>query len=253
MAGKTQRYALFLDFDGTLVDIAPTPEAVTVSDELRQNLHDLRIRFDGAMALVSGRRIANLDAYLAPHRFDAGGLHGLEIRIAGALLDRPAGDRQSLHAMGEHLRRRLIAWPGALLEDKEHSLAVHWRMAPEAGPALGDLLEEATAALGAGYRLQRGKSVAEILPAHADKGRAIEAILNEPPYKGCTPIFFGDDVTDEDGIRIVNALGGLSVNVGARSSAAMFREPDPHFVRARLRRWAQELPNDFPADLRAAA
>lgn len=253
MAGNVQRYALFLDFDGTLVDIAPTPEAVSVSDELRETLHALRVRFDGAMALVSGRRIADLDAYLAPHRFDAGGLHGLEIRVAGALLDRPVGDRASLHVMGERLRKRLVAWPGALLEDKEHSLAVHWRMAPEAGPALGDLLEEATAALGEGYRLQRGKSVAEILPAHADKGRAIEAILNELPYKGRTPIFFGDDVTDEDGIRIVNALGGLSVNVGTRSSAATFREPDPHFVRARLRRWAHALPDDFAQDLRGAA
>jgi trehalose 6-phosphate phosphatase len=139
-----------------------------------------------------------------------------------------------------------------MLEDKEHSLAVHWRMAPEAGPTLADLMEEATASLGHDYRLQRGKSVAEILPAHADKGRAIEAILNEAPYKDRTPIFFGDDATDEDGIRIVNSRGGLSVNVGARSSAAMFREPDPHYVRARLRGWAQVLPEDFTADLRGA-
>jgi trehalose 6-phosphate phosphatase len=157
-----------------------------------------------------------------------------------------------LNAIAGHLSKRLIEWPGAMLEDKEHSLAVHWRMVPEAGPTLADLMEEATASLGHDYRLQRGKSVAEILPAHADKGRAIEATLNEAPYKDRTPIFFGDDATDEDGIRIVNSRGGLSVNVGARSSAAMFREPDPHYVRARLRGWAQVLPEDFTADLRGA-
>jgi trehalose 6-phosphate phosphatase len=247
------RYALFLDFDGTLVDIAPTPDAVIVSDELRETLCALRERFDGAMALVSGRRIDNIDAFMAPHQFDAGGLHGLEIRIGGKLLERPVSDRASLNAIAARLSKRLVEWPGAMLEDKEHSLAVHWRMAPEAGPVLADLMEEATAALGPDYRLQRGKAVAEILPAHADKGRAIEAILNEAPYKGRIPIFFGDDVTDEDGIRIVNSRGGLSVNVGARSSAATYREPDPHYVRTRLRRWAQELPEDFRADLRGAA
>ena len=248
-----QRYALFLDFDGTLVDIAPTPDAVIVSDELRETLCALRERFDGALALVSGRRIDNIDAFMAPHQFDVGGLHGLEIRIAGKFLERPVSDRAGLNAIAGHLSKRLIEWPGAMLEDKEHSLAVHWRMAPEAGPTLADLMEEATASLGHDYRLQRGKSVAEILPAHADKGRAIEAILNEAPYKDRTPIFFGDDATDEDGIRIVNSRGGLSVNVGARSSAAMFREPAPHYVRARLRRWAQALPEDFRADLRGAA
>ena len=205
------------------------------------------------MALVSGRRIADLDAFLAPHTFDAGGLHGLEVRVAGTRLDRSLSVDPSLYAMAERLRKRLVEWPGALLEDKFHSLAIHWRMAPEAAAALGDLLEETTAALGAGYRLQKGKAVAEILPAHADKGRAIEMILNEPPYRGRTPIFFGDDVTDEDGFRIVNARGGLSVNVGLRSSAAMFREPDPHFVRTRLARWAKKLPEDFLADLRGAS
>lgn len=250
---NTQRYALFLDFDGTLVDIAPTPESVVVSPDLLASLCALQARFEGAMALVSGRRIDNLDAFMAPHQFDAGGLHGLEIRVAGKLLNRPTSERASLHAIGERLRKRLVEWPGAMLEDKEHSLAVHWRLAPEAGPALADLLEEASAALGPGYRLQHGKSVAEILPAHADKGRAIEAILEEAPYKDRIPIFFGDDVTDEDGIRIVNARGGLSVNVGPRSSSATYREPDPHFVRARLRRWSQHLPDDFAADLRGAA
>ncbi len=203
------------------------------------------------MALVSGRRIADLDAFLTPHTFDAGGLHGLEIRVGGTRLDRSLSVDPSLYAMAERLRERLLDWPGALLEDKCHSLAIHWRMAPEAAAALSDLLEEAIAALGAGYRLQKGKAVAEILPTHADKGRAIELILNEPPYRGRTPIFFGDDMTDEDGIRIVNARGGLSVNVGARSSAAIFREPDPHFVRKRLTKWARALPQDFLADLRA--
>jgi trehalose 6-phosphate phosphatase len=245
----TCAYALFLDFDGTLVDIAPTPEEVVVEAGLPTILDALRSRFGGAVALVSGRRIAALDAFLAPFLFDAGGLHGLEIRAGGRMLERPALDSAPLRAAATSLRKRLLAWPGAFVEDKEHTIAVHWRLAPQAGAALADVMEEIVAGLGAGWRLQNGKAVAEILPAHADKGRAVEALLAQEVYRGRKPVFFGDDMTDEDAIRIVNARGGVSVNVGPRPSAAAFRLPDPRAARALLARWAQEAPRDIAADL----
>lgn len=246
------RYALFLDFDGTLADIAPTPEAVSVEAGLPHTLHMLRAKLGGALAIISGRRIDSLDRFLAPFAFDAGGLHGLEIRVDWRLLERRAAGDDALRAAATSLRKRLVAFPGAFVEDKEHTLAVHWRLAPEAGPALADVMEEIVAGLGAGWRLQAGKAVAEILPAWADKGAAVETLLEAPAYRGRTPIFFGDDVTDEDAIRIVNARGGLSVNVGPRPSAATFRLPDPAAARALLTRWARTLDDtpDFAADLR---
>jgi trehalose 6-phosphate phosphatase len=247
---ETKQHALFLDFDGTLADIAPTPDAVRVEPGLPHTLDALRARLGGALAIVSGRRIESLDAFFAPLVFDAAGLHGLEIRANGRMLERPASDHGALRAAATSLRKRLVAWPGAFVEDKQHTLAVHWRLAPQAGPALADVMEEIVATLGAGWRLQAGKAVAEILPAWADKGAAVETLLNAPAYRGRTPVFFGDDMTDEDAIRIVNARGGLSVNVGLRPSAAAFRLPDPAAARALLARWAQDDASDFAADLR---
>jgi len=204
---ETTGHALFLDFDGTLVDIAPMPDAVRVEAGLPHTLDALRQRLGGALAIVSGRRIESLDAFLAPIVFDAAGLHGAEIRAGGRMLERPASDHDALRAAATSLRERLRAWPGAFVEDKEQTLAVHWRLAPQAGPALTCMMEETLAGLGAGWRLQAGKAVAEILPAWADKGAAVETLLDTPAYRGRTPIFFGDDKTDEDAIRIVQARG----------------------------------------------
>lgn len=251
MPASQQTCALFLDFDGTLVDIAPTPDAVYVSPELRDALLTLRERLSGALALISGRQIATLDHHMAPARFDAGGLHGLELRLGGKMRAQAASHRSQLDRIADLLEKRLVAWPGALVEDKTQSLAVHWRQAPEAAATISELLEEIAVTLGPDFRLQRGKAVAEILPARADKGSAIDALLQEPPYLGRTPIFFGDDVTDEDGFRIVNARGGYSVNVGQPKSAATFYLPDAHAVRTRLMQWAREFPADVAADLKS--
>jgi trehalose 6-phosphate phosphatase len=250
MPSSQEGYALFLDFDGTLVDIAPTPDAVFVSDELRETLVRLQQRLSGALALISGRQISVLDRHFAPATFDAGGLHGLEVRTNGKMLERPHTARERLQWIADRLQKPLVAWPGALIEDKTHSIAVHWRLAPEAGPTITALLDELAVALGPDFRIQRGKAVAEFLPAHADKGGAIEAFLELAPFKGRKPIFFGDDVTDEDGFRIVNAHGGYSVNVGQPKSSATFRLADARAVRALLMRWARDFPEDLVADLK---
>jgi trehalose 6-phosphate phosphatase len=241
--------ALFLDFDGTLVDIAATPDAVYVSEELRGALARLRDRLDGALALVSGRSLAMLDHQFAPLVFDAAGLHGLEVRVAGRVLEREPPSHL-LRAAVERLRRSLAEWPDAILEDKTQSVAVHWRLAPDSEKSIRSLLEEIAAELGEDFRVQWGKAVAEILPVGFHKGGAIDVLMDLPPFAGRTPIVFGDDVTDEDAFRVVNARGGYSVKVGPENTAATFRLPHARDVRALLMRWSREFPADAVAELK---
>lgn len=236
--------ALFLDFDGTLVDIAATPDAVFVSAELRDALGAIRERLGGALALVSGRNLATLDRHFAPLVFDAAGLHGLEVRVHGRVLER-APPSHRLRSVVALLKHRALEWPHAIVEDKTQSVAVHWRLAPEAEEAIRALIEEVTAALGPDFRVQWGKAVAEILPVGFHKGGAIDVLMELPPFAGRTPVVFGDDVTDEDAFRIVNARGGYSVKVGVESTAATFRLPHARDVRALLLQWAREWPTDI--------
>ena len=237
------RPALFFDFDGTLVDIAATPDAVFVSAELRDALARLRDKLDGALALVSGRSLMTLDHHFAPLTFDAAGLHGLEVRVAGRVLEREPPSHR-LRSAVEHLRGRVIEWPHAIVEDKVQSVAVHWRLAPEAQEPIREMLEHLSVALGEDFRIQWGKSVAEILPVGYHKGGAIDVLMDMAPFTGRTPIVFGDDVTDEDAFRIVNARGGYSVKVGPEKTAATFQTPNARSVRALVMKWAQEMPDD---------
>lgn len=246
-SAQTPGPALFLDFDGTLVDIAATPEAVFVSDELRDTLARLRDKLGGALALVSGRGLSTLDRHFAPLVFDAAGLHGLEVRVGGRVLEREPPSHR-LRSTVELLRRRAVEWPEAIVEDKAQSVAVHWRLAPEAEKPIRNLLEDVSSVLGEDFRIQWGKAVAEILPVGFHKGGAIDVLMDLPPFVGRTPVVFGDDVTDEDAFRIVNARNGYSVKVGPEKTAATFRLPHARAVRALLMRWSR----DFPADVVSA-
>ncbi|MDP2357127.1 MAG: trehalose-phosphatase [Beijerinckiaceae bacterium] len=241
--------ALFFDFDGTLVDIAATPDAVFVSSELRDALMRLRDKVDGALALVSGRNLATLDAHFAPLVFDAAGLHGLEVRTGGRVLEREPPSHR-LRAAVENLRVCAAQWPQAIIEDKSQSVAVHWRLAPESETQIRDRLEEEMVQLGEDFRVQWGKSVAEILPVGFHKGGAIDVLMDLAPFAGRTPIVFGDDVTDEDAFRIVNARGGYSVKIGPEKTAATFRLGNARQVRALILQWSRELPRDVVADLK---
>ncbi len=231
-------WALFLDVDGCLLEIADTPDAVVVPDGLRERLESLQQRLDGAFSLVSGRTIAALDRLFAPSRFNAVGMHGVERRHPAA------GDVavQAPAVLGETriaAQRLASVYEGALVEDKGAALALHWRRAPDAEPAL---LAFAAHALGQlpGYRLQQGRQVVELYPGHPDgdridKGAAIAALLDTAPFRGRLPVFAGDDLTDEAGFEVVNARGGLSVLVGDRApSAARLHLRDPAAVRAWL-------------------
>ncbi|MFL6549291.1 MAG: trehalose-phosphatase [Povalibacter sp.] len=218
--------ALFLDVDGTLLDIAPTPESVVVSEQIKHLLDALCSRLDGALALVSGRSIRTLDTLFDPLRFAAAGIHGCERREASGCILRPEVDVARVAAVRDELTAWTLRHPGTLLEDKGYALALHYRLAPEFEVAA---LSEAESALGvlATHELQRGKFVFEIRPSGYSKGGAIEAFMREQPFRGRQPLFIGDDVTDEAGFESVNLLQGISVRVGDFSStAARYRLPN---------------------------
>lgn len=230
-----RKTALFFDLDGTLVDIAARPELVEISKELLTRLENARRQLGGALAIVSGRSIADIDQLLAPLRLAAAGIHGLELR--------PGPEAAVLNVSGqvmpEAVRRRLDSLaaehPDLLLEYKGQSAAVHFRQAPE----LADHVQRETAALleelGEEFRLQPGKMVVEIRPAQGDKGQAIRALMQESPFAGRQPMFIGDDVTDEAGFVAVNELDGWSVFVGNPdwSTQARYRLNDV----AAVQRW----------------
>lgn len=242
--------ALFLDFDGTLVDIVERPEDVVVDPALPEVLLRLQERLGGALAIISGRPIAFLDARLAPHRFDMAGLHGLEHRIGGRLSLCDPADHPELRAMVARLGDIVAPKPGILIEDKGCSVAIHWRLAPQEKDFALATARAAVEALGADYRVQYGKAVAEILPAAAGKGKVIERFLQQDPYRGRRPVFAGDDLTDENGFRTVNAHGGLSVRIGSGETVAGARLGTPAALRHSLSVWASEgsLPFDRIVD-----
>ncbi len=248
--------ALFLDFDGTLVEIVERPEAVAVDPALPGLLAGLRDALGGALALVSGRSVATLDAFLDPYRGDAAGLHGVERRVGGTLFGCDPDAHPALRAGVAHLRFATAEWPGVIIEDKGCSVALHWRLAPNHAAGAHALMLRLADELGPDYRIQGGKAVAEILPAASGKGPVIARFMEEAPYRGRRPVFIGDDLTDENGFAVVNAMGGLSVRVGAGETVAGVRLADPAAVRAALPRWIAAGRVDLespPQGLRASA
>lgn len=210
-------WAVFLDVDGTLLDIADAPDRVHVHPRVLDLLAALRRASGGAVALVSGRAIADLDALFEPLELPVAGLHGAQRRDgAGRLHLQPADPRL------ERAREQLLAWsaghPGTLVEDKDGAIAVHFRQAPAAEQYARRLLQGVLRELGGDFVLQEGKCVLEIKPSGVSKATAIREFMREPPFAGRRPLFLGDDVTDEDGFETVRALGGMAVTVGERPS-----------------------------------
>jgi len=220
--------ALFLDFDGTMVDIAPKPEQVHVPQPLISSLTQLQAYLGGAIAVVSGRPIEQIDDYLYPLRLPVAGVHGAERRsadgevilIATHPLDRVESVARCLAA--EH--------PELVVEHKRGSLALHYRLAPHLEPLCREQMEAAVND-SPGLTLLHGKMVVEAKPTGAGKGHAIEAFLGEPPFTGRTPLFIGDDVTDEVGFSTVQRLGGLGIKVGEGATVARQRLRDPAALR----------------------
>jgi trehalose 6-phosphate phosphatase len=213
LPGRGETWALFLDVDGTLLSIADTPQAVRVEPTLLALLDRLRGSCDGALALVSGRRLADLDTLFDPLHLPAAGLHGMERRAADGTLVKAVLPDEAVARIRPVLAAYAAARPGLLLEDKGRSLALHYRLAPAEGEGILRLADRLAAAAGGALRIIDGRKVVEIQPWGSDKGKAIAAFMAEPPFRGRRPVFAGDDTTDEDGFAAVNALGGLSIKV----------------------------------------
>ena len=221
--------ALFLDVDGTLLEIAPRPELVRVPDGLPSLINRLSVQREGALALISGRPLAQLDRLFQPWQGAAAGLHGLERRRADGIIDCVV-DADSAAAL-DRLRPKLAALAadgtGLTLEDKGGTLALHYRAAPQRGPEAHTIAEALHCEIASVLRLITGKMVIEFQPRSADKGRAIAAFLAEPPFLGRRPVFVGDDTTDEDGFAEIRRRGGIAVRVGPfdGATAANYRLP----------------------------
>lgn len=221
--GEGQDWALFLDVDGTLLELAEHPDAVIVPEGLPHLLARLRDSLGGALALVSGRSIASLDRLLGEARLDAAGCHGAEWRrgLESGVL---AGADEVVARVAERLARFAEGFPLAMVEVKAHSVAFHYRPPTLDAELARKLAGAALGGLESRFRLLDGKRVVEILPGGAGKGEAIAQFLEHPPYAGRVPVFVGDDVTDEEGFREVNARGGISVRVGGKGDTeAAFR------------------------------
>ena len=224
-------WAYFLDVDGTLIDLADTPDAVHVDAALRELIARLHRASGGAVALVSGRALADLQQHLGKLRLPLAGQHGLERRDAAGRVRIQAEPPAANSAIKEALAPVLARHAGLLLEDKGLTLALHYRRSPQLASYAHRLMARLAAAAGAGLEVQRGDCVAEIKPAGADKGTAIAAYLAEPPFSGRHPVFIGDDRSDEHGFAAVNKLDGISIKVGKGASCARFRLRDVAAVR----------------------
>lgn len=246
------RHAFFFDFDGTLAEIAPRPQDVVLSERLRRHLLRLHDLTEGAVAIITGRNRDEILALLGAE-LPVAGLHGLDFPQpdfprTGAAFDTqeggtqegdprdpragdPAAARraraQAIRPWLEPLGRLVAAHPGTLLEDKGQGLALHWRGAPEAEPAMIDAARRVLEALGDGWQLQPGKCVAEIRPAGEDKGSALRRFLRIPPFRGRRPVAFGDDLNDLPMLSAAREAGGLAVAMGERDLPADLRLAGP--------------------------
>lgn len=222
--------SLFIDFDGTLVEIVERPDAVVVDVGLRDLLEALLAGLGGRVAIVSGRSLAQLDEMLGPlaQTLALSGSHGNEHRWNGVTAHpiRPA----TLEAATDALRAFGAEYPGTLIEIKSYSVALHYRQAPAIGPAAQAVAARLAGEHGLG--LEHGKMVVELRVAGGDKGVAVRRLMARAPMAGTRPLFIGDDLTDEGGFEAARALGGAGILVGPpRATAAEFALPDVAAVR----------------------
>jgi trehalose 6-phosphate phosphatase len=227
--------ALYLDVDGTLLDIAPRPDAVVVPGALPGALARIAQRLDGALALVSGRQIDTLDRLFHPQRFPTVGVHGAEVRADSVPATTARHFARHLDGARAALAARMTQWPGALLEDKGIALAVHYRDAAALEGVIRETMQRLAARAGAEFTLLQGKFVLELKPAALSKASGISTLRDVAPFANRAPVYLGDDVTDESAFALVNEAQGLSVRVGPPAGTlARYRVDAPATVRAWL-------------------
>jgi len=234
-------WAFFLDIDGTLIEHAERPDAVRTDPAVVQLLAGLRAASGGAVALISGRAIAAVDALFTPLRLPVAGLHGIERRDALGKVHSHSFAEAPLRRVAERLAAVVSRHPGLVFEDKGLALALHYRQTPQLKDFVQEIAASVAAELGEEFEVLHGKMVIEIKPGGRNKGAAIEEFLGEAPFRGRMPAFVGDDVTDEFGFTVVNRLGGHSVKVGAGASAARWRLANAEVVRDWLARCTGEM------------
>lgn len=213
IADDPTRFALFLDIDGTLLELAETPDAIVVPPELPRLLTDIAQKLGGALALVTGRALPYADALFADATLPIAGLHGAERRDFSGGITR-AEPTPAFEALKRDLARQAEDWQGIIVEDKGAAVAMHFRQAPDREIDVETLMLDAADKAGADWTLQFGKMVVELRPAIASKGAAVTAFLSETPFTGRLPVAIGDDVTDEAMFSVANERGGASLRVG---------------------------------------
>lgn len=219
---NAQSVALFLDFDGTLVDIVDHPDDVRIEDETRTILSRLQDLLDGAIAIVTGREIETVDRFLDPLRLPVAGIHGMMRRDHAGEIRVADHDAYALEQIAGSLEAFAGGHNGLLIENKLINVALHYRGRPELEGDCIVAVEKAVAPYDA-IEIKRGHCVLEAKPDVADKGMAVEDFMTEEPFAGRRPVFAGDDVTDEDAFLAVNRLGGDSIKIGEGETAASHR------------------------------
>jgi trehalose 6-phosphate synthase len=232
-------WLLMLDIDGTLLDIAHRPDAVSVPASLKETLLRLHEMLSGALVLISGRSVREIDTLFAPLRLAAVGLHGGEIRLTGERVHRqkPAGE-VDIRTLTENARVFVRRFPGVLIEPKPLSVALHYRLNTQAGPEIIRWAETQAAALGHGWTALRGKQVCEIKPSAFDKGSIIRRLCAMRMYADRKPVYAGDDITDAPALAAIHELGGHAIGVGIQPPGDGFSYVE---TPAHMRRWLAEL------------
>lgn len=235
VAPAIPQLAIFTDFDGTLVELAETPDAVEVADTLTDQLQRAVRELDSAFAVLTGREIADIDRFLAPLHLPIAGAHGTQRRRADGFVETvdPAAVLGA-EEIANAVQSLVMAHPTLLLETKEGAVALHYRQAPELADAVRIAMEEAVNSV-PDFDLVPGKMVLEARPRGVSKGEALRAFMREEPFLGRTPIFIGDDTTDEDAFIAAQDLGGVGIKLGDGETAARMRIPNVASVHALIR------------------
>jgi trehalose 6-phosphate phosphatase len=237
---RTATYAIFLDIDGTLLDIAPSPQAVVVPAELVESLAQLRAAVGGALAFVSGRTLGEIDSLFAPLHTAAAAEHGAVVRL-------PDGEIEEARVEVPAQWRRLLArladqHPGVLIEEKAHSIVTHYRQAPGAESIVRRTVNEIAASADDRFEVLPARMAYELCGRDVSKGAAVRRLMKTPPFAGRKPVYVGDDVTDEPAIAAAQEAGGLGLHVDRDFNG----QPD------QVRRWVKSLVKPDPATRIAA-
>lgn len=232
-----ERLAVFLDFDGTLADIVDHPDDVRLPPKTAEALAKLETRTSGAVAIVTGRPIAQIDALVAPLILPVAGVHGMSRRSFDGTLHNTKHDATLFAEAQARLTRLHLELSDTMIEVKPASVAFHYRRRPDLAGSIAENIHDALGDL-EGFDILHGKMVVEVKAGHAHKGDAIRAFLSEEPFAGRVPLFAGDDVTDEFGFTAMLEFDGITIKIGPGETSAGWRADDPDQFREWLARLA---------------